>query len=164
MTKRTQTIVYSLAALLVLRFLRGSSEPPNTNSEKNTASDGTPVPKAYEANVARVQQNLQQFETWIRAKVDSTAKIIRTSGYRTADTNQSAGGAKKSYHLVALAVDFVIEGHDENGKVYPWKHPITQYWLRQAMLQNIVEKGELGKGVTHTHYAPTGKMVEFLDK
>jgi Peptidase M15 len=165
MTAKLKTIVVAFVSLIVLQRLRVSEGTlPSGNSEMDTASDGTPIPKAYLDNAARVQQNLKQFETWIRANVDSTARIVLTSLYRTADTNASAGGAKKSYHLVALASDFIVQGNHANGKIYMWTHANTQHWLRQAMLQNIVEKGELGKGITHTHYAPTGKMIEFLDK
>lgn len=71
-----------------------------------------------------------------REKLFNERPVIITSGWRSEDYNKKIGGAKKSFHLSGLAVDFVVQGYE----------PYYVYTL----LDNV-HKGGLEKARTWTH-------------
>lgn len=67
--------------------------------------DGTAVPDKYYDNVIELAENLQRLRDYFNKPI-----IISGSGYRTESWNKKVGGAKKSYHMKAMAADISIKG------------------------------------------------------
>lgn len=69
-----------------------------------------PLSAEQEANMDKLLKTLDQFrEAYGKA-------LVISSGYRPAAVNASVGGAKKSNHIMCLAVDFV----DKDGSLDEW--------------------------------------------
>lgn len=76
----------------------------NFNSSEFACKDGTAVPSALLSNLHELARNLQVLRD------DIGAPITIRSGFRTISHNSTIGGAKKSYHLRAMAADIVCPG------------------------------------------------------
>ena len=76
----------------------------NFNSSEFACKDGTTVPSALLSNLKVLAENLQVLRDELGAPL-----TIR-SGYRSISHNRKIGGAKNSYHLRAMAADFVCPG------------------------------------------------------
>ena len=77
----------------------------NFNSSEFACKDATAVPSALLGNLLELARNLQVLRDELGAPI-----TIR-SGFRTISHNQKIGGAKNSYHLRAMAADFVVPGY-----------------------------------------------------
>lgn len=70
--------------------------------------DGTPVPSEYMENAYEVCRRAQVLR-------DIVGPLVVLSGYRTPDYNRRVGGAKKSQHLTASALDLRSSLHPAGG-------------------------------------------------
>lgn len=70
----------------------------NFTSRELASRDGNPVPAAYYDNAKEICQRAQRLR-------DLVGPLIVRSGYRTASHNERVGGAPRSKHLTASALD-----------------------------------------------------------
>lgn len=114
---------------------------PHFKFSEFNCKDGTPVPPHLFYNIRMLAGTLEAIRLHFRTP------IIINSAYRTEVYNRRVGGASKSYHLSAQAVDFTIKG------VTP-KHIFQQ--LSLLMKKGLIPKGGLIEYKTFIHYDQRG--------
>lgn len=70
-------------------------------------------------NALRAAQRMEWVRAFLRQKIGKPIIIRVMSWYRSPAANSAAGGATKSQHLLALAVDFIVPGYaDKRGNQF----------------------------------------------
>ena len=110
--------------------------------------DGSSVPEKYVPNVFKVAKQLEIIRTHLGQP------IIINSAYRTESYNKKVGGAIRSQHLTASAVDIVVLGYS------------PQYVY--TIIRSLMRAGAIAGGCvilykTFVHYDIRGGFL-FLDK
>lgn len=125
------------------RLSEGSLTPHFTFSEF-ACKDGTAVPIADREKVLLLAQNLEVLRSYFKQP------ITINSGYRTLRYNKKVGGASKSYHMRAMAVDITVKGFTP-----------LQVWRQIANLQDagLMLQGGLFLYKTFVHYDIRGYSV-----
>lgn len=101
-----------------------------------------PPPRELWGNLQRVMNNLEA----IRAALGGVEMTI-SSGYRSPWHNRDAGGVPNSYHLKAMAADFVVPSMRQSE---------VQNVVKRLMDEGKIDEGGIGKGQTFTHYDTKG--------
>lgn len=125
--------------------------------ETEEAKIGPPVnPLTVKINTAI----LGYYFDWFAKKYLPAFKPVITSSYRTAEKNESVGGAQNSAHLHGLAYDFVLEY--QNGQPVPkaqarvlFDEFVKPNWHGFALWE------ETPAGVWHIHVNLSRKITEY---
>ena len=117
------------------------TQAPNFTFEEFNCKDGNKVPVQYYDNLFKVTKNMQVLRDYLGKKVNVH------SGYRSPTYNAKIGGVKNSFHKVALACDFSVDG-------------VTPIQMR-AIIEKLIAEGRMDKGGlgtygTFTHYDAQG--------
>jgi|SRR5690606_8854840 len=100
--------------------------------------DGTPVPAHLKDNAIKVAQNIE-----VLRRALGGVPIHVNSWYRTPSYNKSIGGAPKSQHLEAKAMDIWVTGIK----------PITLYTVIEVLIRmGKMDEGGLGLYNSFVHY------------
>ena len=113
-----------------------------------SASDGTPYPPAWRARALILAREFEAIRT---ACGDSPITI--SSAYRTAATNEAAGGASRSQHLFGRALDLLPPAGMEYEEFY-------QKCLTVARERGII-KG-IGRNVKNGHVHIDTRLSDVL--
>jgi hypothetical protein len=110
----------------------------------------TPVPDNYIGNATWVAQNVQAIKDYAEKQEGKKFKILIHSGYRSPAYNSKKGGATKSQHLTASAIDFTLVGL-----------PISKLlkYAQDAMRLGLIEHGGLARYNSFVHYDTRGFFV-----
>ena len=100
-------------------------------SSEFACKDGTIVPSALLSNLQELAKNMQVLRDELGAPI-----TIR-SGFRTISHNKKIGGAKNSYHLRAMAADFVVPGY-------------TMFQVFTKILE-LIKNGKMKAGGLHAY-------------
>ena len=108
--------------------------------------DGTDVPYNLVDNVKALAVNLQV----LRETVGRPVNII--SGYRNPSYNKRIGGAKRSYHMKAMAADIRVKG------MTPAEVKAT---IEGLISDGKMEQGGLGLYKSFVHYDNRGRRARW---
>lgn len=104
------------------------------------------VPVEYMANATSVCEQMEI----LRSTIDTPIKIHRC--YSTPERNASIGGAQRSFHLRAAALDVSAAGFTPKQL-----HEVIEELISHKKMQ----QGGLGLYKTHIHYDNRGKRVRW---
>lgn len=118
--------------------------------EEFDGKEGTPYPKEWiDTRLKPLCESLEK----IRALTGQPLHVI--DGYRTLEHNAKIlGSAKKSQHIQGTAVDFTLQGMDDNGQLY-------------NAVDHLIEQGEIPEGglglyKDHVHYDQRGQKARWI--
>jgi len=102
------------------------------------SKDGSETPIALYGNIQRMMEQLEILRSHL-----GDNPIYITSGYRSPAHNKKVGGAARSQHLDAKAVDITVKGYS------PFE---VQRAITYLMKEGLMQKGGLGIYKNFTHY------------
>jgi len=97
----------------------------------------TKIPNEYIDNVNELMLNLQVLRD------ELGVPIHISSGYRTPEYNKRIGGAKRSFHLKAMAADIYTDEYSASE---------VHKTIQRLIDEGKMKEGGLGKYRTFTHY------------
>lgn len=133
--------------LLYLLFLSEDSIPEYFTMD-DIKSRGTPPPADLTANAKELVKNINKIQ-YLLYQENPTYKIRLHSTYRSPAHNADIGGATRSYHMQARAVDFSVSNLDAKD---------LQKLLYKWMISGKIPKGGIGQGSSYAHYDNKGTM------
>ena len=114
----------------------------NFNINEFECHDGTGVPWDLVENVQKLANNLQVLR-------DTIGKPIHVvSGYRNPTYNKRIGGAKRSYHMKAMAADIRVNGMTPKA---------IKAAIEILITEGKMEQGGIGLYKTFVHYDNRGR-------
>jgi uncharacterized protein YcbK (DUF882 family) len=114
----------------------------NFNINEFECHDGTGVPWNLVENVQKLANNLQALR-------DTIGKPIHVvSGYRNPTYNKRIGGAKRSYHMKAMAADIRVNGMTPKA---------IKAAIEILITEGKMEQGGIGLYKTFVHYDNRGR-------
>ncbi len=114
----------------------------NFNINEFECHDGTGVPWNLVENVQKLANNLQALR-------DTIGKPIHVvSGYRNTTYNKRIGGAKRSYHMKAMAADIRVNGMTPKA---------IKAAIEILITEGKMEQGGIGLYKTFVHYDNRGR-------
>lgn len=146
-------IAAALFVLYVIKQATGSNPVAYFTIKDVTATpaDGSgariPCPPELIPNAERTLKNLNIIQGELY-KINPAYKIKIHSTYRTPARNAQIGGATKSLHLKAAAVDFSVNGMQPEA---------LHKYIYKLMQAGKIEKGGIGQGATYCHYDYRGE-------
>ena len=137
------TYILAAAAVGVAVFLIYKSKRMSNVPEYFTRNNiPRPAPADLQNFEARTLKNLNIIQDEL-FKLNPAYKIQIHSIYRNPAQNAATGGAKRSRHMRAAAVDFSVAGMPA---------PELHKFLYKLMLSGKIEKGGIGQGARYAHY------------
>lgn len=118
---------------------------PHFRLSEFDCKDGTAVPKDLYYNVRMLAGTLEAIRFYCKCP------LIINSAYRSPQHNKKVGGAKNSYHLSAMAVDFRPKNFDLRTLFDDMHH---------FMLKGLIPKGALILYPTFIHYDRRGTILK----
>ena len=120
---------------------------PNFNIKEWQCHDGTDVPYSLVDNVKECAHNLQV----LRDKIGKPVYII--SGYRNPTYNKRIGGARRSYHMKAMAADIKVKGMTPKQ---------VKAVIEDLIVDGLMKPGGVGIYRTFVHYDCRGKNARWV--
>ncbi len=108
--------------------------------------DGTGVPWNLVENVQKLANNLQV----LRDTIDKPIYVV--SGYRNPTYNKRIGGAKRSYHMKAMAADIRVNGMSPKA---------IKAAIEILITEGKMEQGGIGLYNTFVHYDNRGRKARW---
>jgi uncharacterized protein YcbK (DUF882 family) len=118
----------------------------NFNINEFECHDGTGVPWNLVENVQKLADNLQA----LRSSLGKPVHII--SGYRNPTYNKRIGGAKRSYHMKAMAGDIRVNGMTPKA---------VKAAIELLIAEGKMEQGGVGIYKTFVHYDNRGRKARW---
>lgn len=126
----------------------------NFNISEFRCKDGTDVPDELEHNVIELAKNLQIIRDELCKEAGVNVPITIVSGYRSEAHNKKVGGARNSYHKLAMASDI---------RVAPQYMNMLWFIIHELMDFGTITEGGLtyykNKRTPFIHYDIRGKKT-----
>ena len=120
---------------------------PSFNIKEWQCHDGTDVPYSLVDNVKECAHNLQILSD----KIAKPVHII--SGYRNKSYNPKLGGARRSYHMKAMAADIKVKGMTPRQ---------VKAIIEDLIADGLMKPGGVGIYRTFVHYDCRGKNARWV--